>query len=99
LIKRKAIVRTIWHENLRPYRLSKPRDLFDVNKMKECQSNLDANLLKKTIIFYMSLDGLFKVDETTLDKIKLIDKEDIKKELCQSCLKAVNSIWKKPKKK
>lgn len=60
---------------------SKPRDLIDVNKMKECLFYLDDNLLKKMIVFYMSLDGLFEVSETTLDKIKLIDKEDIKKEL------------------
>jgi predicted nucleotidyltransferase component of viral defense system len=65
----------------------KPRDLFDVNKMKECLSDLDANLLKKMIVFYMSLDGLFEVNETTLDKIRLIDKEDIKRSFYQSCLK------------
>lgn len=84
---KKVMIQTLQEEELFGMKIcalidrSKPRDLFDVNKMKECLFNLDIKLLKKIIVFYMSLDGLFEVNETTLDKIKLIDIEDIKKEL------------------
>jgi predicted nucleotidyltransferase component of viral defense system len=84
---KKVMIQTLQEEELFGMKIcalidrSKPRDLFDVNKMKECLFNLDVKLFKKIIVFYMSLDGLFEVNETTLDKIKLIDKEDIKKEL------------------
>lgn len=60
---------------------SKPRDLFDVNKLKGHCPFLDVERLKKFTVFYMSLDGIFKVDEFTFDKIKTIDQDDIKKEL------------------
>ena len=60
---------------------SKPRDLFDVNKLKSHRSFLDMGRLKKFTVFYMSLDGIFKVDESSFDRIKTITKEDIKKEL------------------
>ena len=60
---------------------SKPRDLFDVNKLKSHRPFLDMERLKKFTVFYMSLDGIFKVDESSFDKIKTINQEDIKKEL------------------
>ena len=60
---------------------SKPRDLFDVNKLKSHRPYLDMERLKKFTVFYMSLDGIFKVDESSFDNIKTITQEDIKKEL------------------
>ena len=60
---------------------SKPRDLFDVNKLKDHCPFLDVERLRKFTVFYMSLDGLFKVDESSFDRIKTIDQNDIKKEL------------------
>lgn len=60
---------------------SKPRDLFDVNKLKKNTAFINEDKLRKTTVFYMSLDGIFDVNEHTFDSIMAIGQEDIKKEL------------------
>ena len=60
---------------------SKPRDLFDVNKLKENTVFINEDKLRKITVFYMSLDGIFDVNEHTFDSIMAIGQEDIKKEL------------------
>lgn len=60
---------------------SKPRDLFDVNKLKKKMAFINEDKLRKITVFYMSLDGIFNVDEHTFDSIMAIGQEDIKKEL------------------
>ena len=60
---------------------SKPRDLFDVNKLKKNMVFINEDKLRKITVFYMSLDGIFDVNEDTFDSIMAIGQEDIKKEL------------------
>lgn len=60
---------------------SKPRDLFDVNKLKTLLMLIDENKLRKMTVFYMSLDGIFDVNDATFDKVNSINQVDIKKEL------------------
>ena len=60
---------------------SKPRDLFDVIKLKKNTVFINEDKLRKITVFYMSLDGIFDVNEHTFDSIMAIGQEDIKKEL------------------
>ena len=60
---------------------SKPRDLFDVNKLKKHLPYLDKERLRKLTVFYMSLDAIFELSEKTFDKIKGISQDSVKKEL------------------
>ena len=60
---------------------SKPRDLFDVNKLKKHLPYLDKERLRRHTVFYMSLDGIFDINEHTFDSVRAIGQEDIKKEL------------------
>lgn len=60
---------------------SKPRDLFDVNKLKKNMTFIEVDRLRKMTVFYLSLDGIFDVNEHTFDSIRAIGQEDIKKEL------------------
>lgn len=60
---------------------SKPRDLFDVNKLKKNMMIIEEDKLRKMTVFYMSLDGIFDINEHTFDSIREIAQEDIKKEL------------------
>lgn len=60
---------------------SKSRDLFDVNKLKKNTVFINKDKLRKITVFYMSLDGIFDVNEHTFDSIMAIGQEDIKKEL------------------
>ena len=60
---------------------SKPRDLFDVNKLKKNMMLIEEDKLRKMTVFYMSLDGIFDINEHTFDPIRAIGQEDIKKEL------------------
>jgi hypothetical protein len=60
---------------------SKPRDLFDVNKLKKNTVFINEDKLRKITVFYMSLDGIFDVNEHTFESIMAIGQEDIKKEL------------------
>ena len=60
---------------------SKPRDLFDVDWMLRNFEDADADMLRKSTVFYLSLDGVYKIDEATFDGISAIKQIAIKKEL------------------
>ena len=60
---------------------SKPRDLFDVNKLKKNMMFIEEDRLRKMTVFYMSLDGIFDINEHTFESIREIGRADIKKEL------------------
>lgn len=60
---------------------SKPRDLFDVNKLKKNMKFIEEDKLRKMTVFYMSLDGIFDINKHTFDSVRAIGQEDIKKEL------------------
>ena len=60
---------------------SKPRDLYDVFRLKKDAPNLSMNNLRKLTIFYLSLDGIFELNKKSFDKIKAITQSSIKKEL------------------
>lgn len=60
---------------------SKPRDLYDTDQLFKNLNDMDINMLRKAAVFYLSLDCIYKIDETTFNGIKAINKSDIKKEL------------------
>lgn len=60
---------------------SKPRDLYDVDFLFNNSATIDAEKLRKSIIFYLSLDGIFKIDDTSYIGIESITQSDVKKEL------------------
>ena len=60
---------------------NKSRDLFDVSKLKKNMMFVEEDKLRKMTVFYMSLDGIFDVNEHIFDPIREIGQEDIKKEL------------------
>ena len=85
--EKEAMVQTLQLEELFGMKIcalidrSKPRDLFDVNKLKKNAVFINEDKLRKITVFYMSLDGIFDVNEHTFDSIRAINQEDIKKEL------------------
>ena len=60
---------------------SKPRDLYDGLELVKSIERHDKTLLKKALIFYLSLDGVPFVDDSVFDGIKGISESSIKKEL------------------
>ena len=42
---------------------NKPRDLYDVDYLFNHLFNIDLDTLRKSIIFYLSLDGVFGIDK------------------------------------
>ena len=59
----------------------KPRDLFDIYKLKGCMPNLDKDRVRKLAVFYLSLDGIFELNESSFDNVNKITQDSIKKEL------------------
>ena len=59
----------------------KPRDLYDVNNIVAMSSNLDVEKLRKSVLFYLSLDGIFEIDDSAFKKIEAITLNEIKREL------------------
>lgn len=59
----------------------KPRDLYDVNNIISISPKLDKEKLKKSVLFYLSLDGVFDIVDKTFDKVKAIKPNEIKREL------------------
>lgn len=59
----------------------KPRDLFDIYKLKGCMLYLDKDRVRKLAIFYLSLDGIFELNESSFDNVNKITQDSIKKEL------------------
>ena len=60
---------------------SKPRDLYDSVFLVDNMRLFDKNMLRKAIIFYLSLNNTFKIDKTSLDRINTINNKNIKAEL------------------
>ena len=60
---------------------STPRDLYDVKNIMTLSHNLNMERLRKSTLFYLSLDGILTVDENTFNGIKAIGQNDIKREL------------------
>ena len=59
----------------------KPRDLFDIYKLKGYMPYLDKDRVRKLVVFYLSLDGIFELNEATFDNVNKITQDSIKKEL------------------
>lgn len=59
----------------------KPRDLYDVNNIISMSAKLDLEKLRKSTLFYLSLDGVFVIDDKTYKKIEAIRLSEIKREL------------------
>ena len=60
---------------------SKPRDLFDVDFLFHNFAMMDIEKLRICVIFYLSLDGIFKIDNSSYKGIESIGQLSIKKEL------------------
>ena len=60
---------------------SKPRDLYDVDFLFHNYLGMDIEKLRKSVIFYLSLDGIFKINDSLYKGIESITQSDIKKEL------------------
>ena len=59
----------------------KPRDLFDIYKLKRYMPDFDKDRVRKLAVFYLSLDGIFELNEATFDNVNKITQDSIKKEL------------------
>jgi predicted nucleotidyltransferase component of viral defense system len=59
----------------------KPRDLFDIYKLKGYMPNLDKDRVRKLAVFYLSLDGILELNESSFDNVNKITQDSIKKEL------------------
>lgn len=60
---------------------SKPRDLYDVDFLFHNFIIFDIEKLRKCVIFYLSLDGIFNIDDSSYSGIESITQLSIKKEL------------------
>lgn len=59
----------------------KPRDLFDIYKLKGYMPYIDKDRVRKLAVFYLSLDGIFELNKATFDNVDKITQDSIKKEL------------------
>ena len=60
---------------------SKPRDLYDTFRLKNDFLNLEKDKLRKLTVFYLSLDGIFELNENSFKGIEAVSQDSIKKEL------------------
>ena len=60
---------------------SKPRDLYDTFRLKNDFLNLEKDKLRKLTVFYLSLDGIFGLNENSFKGIEAVSQDSIKKEL------------------
>lgn len=60
---------------------SKPRDLYDTFRLKNDFLNLEKDKLRKLTVFYLSLDGIFELNENSFKGIESVSQDSIKKEL------------------
>lgn len=60
---------------------SKPRDLYDTFRLKNDFLNLGKYKLRKLTVFYLSLDGIFELNENSFKGIEAVSQDSIKKEL------------------
>lgn len=59
---------------------SKPRDLYDTIKLKEVES-FNKNKIRKLVLFYLSIDNIFEINDSIFDGINKISQDSIKREL------------------
>lgn len=60
---------------------SKPRDLYDSLFLKEKPEQFNEDMLRKAAVFYLSLDGIFELSDSSFNRIRTINQKDIKREL------------------
>ena len=60
---------------------SKPRDLFDSAFLINHMNLFNQDMLRKAVIFYLSLNNNFKIDSTSFNKIEIINYKSVKTEL------------------
>ena len=58
---------------------SKPRDLYDTFRLKNDFLNLEKDKLRKLTVFYLSLDGIFELNENSFKGIEAVSQDSIKK--------------------
>ena len=60
---------------------SKPRDLYDAVFLFDNLVLFDKDKLRKAIVFYLSLNNVFEINNNSLSRINTIDRQNIKTEL------------------
>lgn len=60
---------------------SKPRDLYDSIFLVDNFELFNQDMLRKAVIFYLSLNNNFKIDSTSFNRINTIDYRGVKTEL------------------
>ena len=60
---------------------SKPRDLYDSIFVINNYKQFNKDILRKSIVFYLSLNNIYAIANDTFDKIRTINYKSIKKEL------------------
>lgn len=60
---------------------SKPRDLYDSVFLISNMKLFDKDMLRKAVVFYLSLNNIFKLNDASFNKIKELTNRGIKKEL------------------
>ena len=60
---------------------SKSRDLYDSVFIVDNMEIFNKDMLRKAVIFYLSLNNVFELNNSSFDRIDTIDKKDIKKEI------------------
>lgn len=60
---------------------SKPRDLYDSAFLVSNMKVFDRDMLRKAVVFYLSLNNIFKLNDASFNKIRELTNQSIKKEL------------------
>ncbi len=60
---------------------SKPRDLYDSVFVANNFELFKKDMLRKAVVFYLSLNNIFEITSSSFDKIKTINHKSVKKEL------------------
>lgn len=60
---------------------SKPRDLYDTVYLVDNIDSFNKDLLRKAVVFYLSINNKFELNASSFDKINSIDERNIKIEL------------------
>ena len=59
----------------------KPRDLYDSVFLAENMELFDKDMLRKAVVFYLSLNNVFKLTDSSFDQINKVDFQSVKTEL------------------
>lgn len=60
---------------------SKPRDLYDAVFLLDNTKLFNKDMLRKAIVFYLSLNNVFEINDKSLDRINTITRHSVKIEL------------------